>query len=338
MVESYPYPSVITARRVAEKHPSAKEDLLELAHVLQSHENSHQMFIHSRISIIAEKDRLLEQKETIIQDLNRRLKNRESVKQSVIERVKADAARDTEGEVQARVYIVNENCNTLHQENTLLLAALDEVKERSSLALGGLKRPHDRISQGDDEDVGSVYGKVQGQQVEDRNYQGFMGGTNKNTPPTAAKTGSISQQHVQENVAPIHKKPYRSPYSSRSPVEIGLLTPAKEKENRPYGDDGGMYTAHIQLATPTRKYTSPYGNNPTSAQTSLTASEGFEHKTSSSISPLDENITPFSHVEGQDKTPPSPPPQMDLGLTPAPPCSDCQSPHPETANEYGCAK
>ena len=170
ILANYAYPSVITARRLAEKHPSAKEDLLELAHALENLERSHQMFLHSRINIIAEKDRLLAQKETIIQDLQRRLKNRESVKQEIIEQVKAEAARDTEEEVQARIY-VNENCNNLHEESAMHLATLEEVKERLRLALGGLKRPHDRISEGDDAVVGSLDGKVRRQQVKDRNYR-----------------------------------------------------------------------------------------------------------------------------------------------------------------------
>lgn len=129
------------------------------------------MFLHSRINIIAEKDRLLAQKETIIQDLQRRLKNRESVKQEIIEQVKAEAARDTEEEVQARIYVVNENCNNLHEESAMHLATLEEVKERLRLALGGLKRPHDRISEGDDAVVGSLDGKVRRQQVKDRNHR-----------------------------------------------------------------------------------------------------------------------------------------------------------------------
>jgi len=234
MVANYPYPSVITARRLAEKHPSAKEDLLELAHALQNLESSHQIFLHSRINIIAEKDRLLVQKVTIIQDLQRRLKDRESVKQKIIEQVKRDAARDMEEEVQARIYVVNENCNTLHQENAMLLAVLDEAKEKLRLALGGLKRPHDRISDGDDAVVGSLDGKVRRQQVEDRNYQGYICGADRRMPLAAANTGLISQKHVvQENVTPFHKIPYRSPYASKSPVESSLPNQPRTKQKDP---------------------------------------------------------------------------------------------------------
>ena len=164
-----------------------------------------------------------------------------------------------------------------------------------------------------------------------------MGGADRRMSLSVANTCSISQQHVQENVTPLHKKPYHSPYASKSPVESSLLTPAKDKEKRAYGDDGGLNTAHSQSTTPTRKYTSPYASNSSFTQTSFTTSDCFGNQTPSTMSPYTENIAPLTSFQGQDKTPPTPS-EMDLGLTLAALRNECQSPYSETSDGFRCAK
>ena len=164
-----------------------------------------------------------------------------------------------------------------------------------------------------------------------------MGGADRRMSLSVANTCSISQQHVQENVTPLHKKPYHSPYASKSPVESSLLTPAKDKEKRAYGDDGGLNTAHSQSTTPTRKYTSPYASNSSFTQTSFTTSDCFGNQTPSTMSPYTENIAPLTSFQGQDKTPPTPS-EMDLGLTLAALRNECQSPFSETSDGFRCAK
>ncbi|PVH70915.1 hypothetical protein DL98DRAFT_597400 [Cadophora sp. DSE1049] len=318
MVADYPYPSVITARRLAEKHPSAKEDLLELALALQNLESSHQMFLHSRLNIIAERDRFLEGKETIIRDLNRRIEKEE---------------------VQARIYIVNENCNTFHQENAMLLATLVELKERLSLTIGGLKRSQDRVSKEDTEVDAILEAKERNGQVEGSKIPKNKGRVDMAMLTTASGRGLGAWQKGYENVAPPHKKPYHSPYASpfKSTKEDNLLTPAKEHGKSPCAENVKCDRAHVTSTTPLHKYTSLYGNNSNSIQRSFTPHDHVEDKTPyTNTSPTLKNPQ-LLPVKVQDITSHSQP-VVDPELSQFPPRDEYQTPYSETLDGIRAAK
>lgn len=133
--------SVMTARHLAEKHPSARADLLVLAEALQNHESSQQPFHRSRSEIIAHKKQQLLEKDSIIRDLNRQLKSHQLANQRIIVQVvsdaKAEVVRNVEDQVNARVNAINENYVTLRYENAVLLATVNKLRHKLRQCVNG---------------------------------------------------------------------------------------------------------------------------------------------------------------------------------------------------------
>ncbi|KAK0108642.1 hypothetical protein ONS95_003435 [Cadophora gregata] len=309
-----PYPSVTTVRRLAEKHPSAKDDLIELADALKNLENSHQILLHSRLNIIAEKDRLLEEKEKIIQDFNRRLKKREIIKQNIINQVKAEAARKTEEEVQARIYVVNENCNTLHLENAMLLASVDDLKERLRLTVAGLKRSYGEVLKEDSKM--DTFPTDKEPRTPGESDTILVMKDVADTPLLEFASNGVVEALLQgyEKSVPAHKKTYRSPYASNTTAKRSLLSPATEQEKISCAEGVSFDQSYGPSTTPTPKYSSPYGNKVNSIQDSfLTTGHVENHSPYNEKSLTGEKTSQISSAEDQEKSDDTHP-EVDVGM------------------------